>query len=103
MSKWEEHGMAQRIIAALQAVHLNNPDGHRFGRPFVTSYQLAIALDAADPNLGQVLGKQVGGSGTGAHHSLAQYIGNELSKQIKADPWVTTPRGRSSRMSRCPS
>lgn len=85
MSLWEEHGMANRVRDALESVHLNSPGGHHFGRPFLSSYQLAIALDMADPDLKNRLGKDVGGVGTGAHVSLAQYIGNELSKQIKAD------------------
>lgn len=86
MSIWERHGMAERVRAALHAVHLNDPSGHHFGRPFVSSYQIAIALDVEDPQLRHVLGKQVGGVGVGTHDSLAQYVGNELSKQIRADP-----------------
>ena len=84
MSRWEQHRMAERVRAALQAVHINNPDGHAFGGPFVSSYQIAIAIDAADPDLKVALGKPVGGAGAGVHHSLAQYISNELSKQIRA-------------------
>lgn len=84
MSHWEQHGMTERVRAALEAVHINNPDGHAFGRPFVSSYQIAIALDADDTDLTVAIGKAVGGAGTGVHHSLAQYISNELSKQIHA-------------------
>lgn len=83
MNLWEQHGMTERVRAALVAVHINNPDGHAFGRPFVSSYQIAIAIDAADPDLKVALGKAVGGAGTGVHQSLAQYISNELSKQIR--------------------
>src|SRR5688500_17248802 len=83
MSKWEDNHMDDRIRTALNAVHLNNPGGHHFGRPFLSSYQLAIALDADDAALKHVLGKELGGVGTGARDSLAQYISNELSKQIK--------------------
>ena len=50
----------------------------------MSSYQIAMALDVEDPRLKDALGKSVGGSGTGAHTSLAQYIGGELSRQIKA-------------------
>jgi hypothetical protein len=85
MSLWEQHRMGERVRAALADVHLNNPGGHHFGRPYLSSYQIAIAVDAADPHLKHVLGKAVGGVGTGAHNSLAQYIGNELSKQIRAE------------------
>jgi hypothetical protein len=74
--------MEERIRGALQAVHINNPEGHAFGRPFVSAYQIAISLYEADPNLPGAIGKGVGGAGTGEHQSLAQYISNELSKQI---------------------
>lgn len=83
-SLWDQFGMTGRVRAALEAVHLNNPGGHHFGRPFVGSYQIAIEIDDADPELTIALDKQVGGAGTGAHHSLAQYISNELSKQIRS-------------------
>lgn len=90
MSQWTDHNMDQRVRDALGAVHLNNPDGHHLGRPFVTSYQLAIALAEADPELCGVLGKDLGGAGTGANHSLAQYLGRELSRRIGAGTidWV---------------
>jgi len=84
MSSWERYGMSGRVRRVLEAVPLNNPQGHHFGRPYLSSYQIAIALDAEDPRLREDLGKAVGGRGTGSHTSLAQYIGNELSKQIRA-------------------
>lgn len=84
MSLRHQHGMEARVRAVLNGVHLNVPGGHHFGRPYISSYQIAIALDAEDPQLKHVLGKEVGGAGIGSHTSLAQYIGNELSKQIKA-------------------
>ena len=84
MSNWDAFNMADRVRRALEAVHLNNPEGHHFGRPFVSSYQIAIALDVEDPELKRLLAKEVGGVGVGSHTSLAQYIGNELSKQIRA-------------------
>ena len=83
VSLWEQHRMEERVRRVLEDVHLNNPQGHHFGRPYLSSYQIAIALDAEDPGLKHGLGKPVGGSGTGAHNSLAQYIGGELSRQIK--------------------
>lgn len=48
----------------------------------MSSYQLAIALDTQDSQLKHALEKELGGAGTGSHTSLAQYIGNELSRQI---------------------
>lgn len=82
MSLWVQHNMEHHVRQALEAVHLVNPDGHHFGRPFVSSYQLALAIDEVAPELRVALGKEIGGVGTGAHDSLAQYIGRELSRQI---------------------
>lgn len=77
--------MTDRIVGVLQAVHLNSPEGHHFGRPFVSSYQIAIRLLEADPTLSEALDLDVGGRGTGRHVSLAQYVGQNLSRQIRAD------------------
>lgn len=82
---WWTHGMEERVREVLHAVHLNSDQAHALGRPFVSSYQRAILIDELDPNLKAVIGKEVGGSGTGAHHSLAQYLGKELTRQIRAD------------------
>jgi hypothetical protein len=83
MSVWEEHAVEAAVLEALQDVHLNNPGGHHFGRPYVTAYQLAIAVKNARPEITQALGVTVGGRGTGAHNSLAQYLARELSRRIK--------------------
>jgi hypothetical protein len=77
--------MGERVRAFLEDVQENSPHDHHFGGPFVSSYQIAIALDADDPALTAALGKAVGGAGTGTPDSVAQYVGNELSKQIKAE------------------
>lgn len=83
MSKWADQNMDDRIVRALAAVHINNPGGHHFGRPFLSSYQIAIALDHDDHELRTRLAKQLGGQGTGVSHSMAQYIGNQLSRRIR--------------------
>lgn len=75
--------MERRIRTALEAVHQNNPDGHHLGAPYVSAYQIAIALDAEDPALVGAIGKEVGGQGTGEHHSLAQYIAQQLANGIR--------------------
>ena len=51
VSLWEEHDMTGRILSVLEAVHINSPEGHHFGRPFVSSYQIAIRLLEADRTL----------------------------------------------------
>jgi hypothetical protein len=83
MSVWEEQGVEAAVLEALGDVHLNNPDGHHFGRPYLTAYQLAIAVNAGRPEIAATLGVTVGGRGTGAHNSLAQYLARELSARIK--------------------
>jgi hypothetical protein len=84
MSLWQQHQMEERVLAALDSVHLNSPQGHPFGRPFLSSYQLALALVEQDQGLPAALGKAVGGRGIGAHDSVAQYLASELSRQIRS-------------------
>jgi hypothetical protein len=83
MSVWEGQGVEAAVLEALRDAHLTNPGGHHFGRPFVTAYQLAIAVHAAHPKIATALGVTVGGRGTGAPNSLAQYLARELSGRIK--------------------
>lgn len=84
MSIWEEHGLTEKISDVISAVHLNTDEPHPFGRPYVTAYQIAIALEAMFPETVRSIGKPVGGKGIGQHNSLAQYLAGELSRQIKA-------------------
>ncbi len=41
-SLWEQHNIGDRIIQILREVE---DEGHHFGRPFLTAYQLAIEFD----------------------------------------------------------
>jgi hypothetical protein len=84
-SVWQRLSVQDKICQALREVTIVNPDGHHFGCPYVTAYQLAIALDAAHPEIAAELGVEIGGVGTGSHNSLAQYIANQLSTRIKHD------------------
>ncbi|MEN1975084.1 hypothetical protein [Cellulomonas olei] len=86
MSVWEDLDVEAAILEALGAVPINNPDGHHFGRPFMTAYQLALAVDANHPEIAQTLGVSVGGRGAGARNSLAQYLARELSHRIHRSP-----------------
>lgn len=83
MSVWESESVLDAVLEALGGVHLNNLDGHHFGHPYLTAYQLAIKIDSAHPAIGTSLGVSVGGSGIGVRTSLAQYLGRELSKRIR--------------------
>lgn len=85
MSVWERLSVVDKVCEALGHVTLVNPGGHHFGRPFMTAYQLAIALDHAHPEVAEELGVGVGGAGTGSRNSLARYLARELSARIKHD------------------
>ena len=82
MSYWEDYNIGDRINQILSDVE---DEGHHFGRPFLTAYQLAIEFASRHPDIVAHLGKQVGGAGTGEHTSIAQYLALELSKQIRDD------------------
>jgi hypothetical protein len=41
MSVWEQQSVDAAVRTALGSVHINNPDGHHFGAPYMTAYQLA--------------------------------------------------------------
>ena len=77
--------MEAAVLEALSVLGSNQDAGHHFGRPYVTPYQLAIAVQAAHPHIATALGVTVGGRGTGTPNSLAQYLARELSGRIKRD------------------
>ena len=79
MSDWQELDMEAKIRAILHDFQIDEPD--HWGTVFVSSYQIAIALDE-ETRL--ALDKPIGGSGTGQHDSIAKYIANQLSRRIKS-------------------
>jgi hypothetical protein len=83
MSLWSEHDLTDTVVEILAGVHCNN-EVHHFGRPYISSYQIAIKMERQFPDTVAAIGKPIGGAGTGQHNSLAQYLSNELSKQSKA-------------------
>ena len=56
---------------------------HHLGRPFLTAYQLAIEYDRRFPELRAQLGLTIGGSGSGEHQSLPQWLARNLSQRIR--------------------
>ena len=82
MSVWEDFEVEAAVLEALGAVPINSPGGHHFGRPFLTAYQLALAVDANHPEIAAALGVSVGGRGTGVRNSSAQYLARELSLRL---------------------
>lgn len=83
MSMWEQHNLTERLTEILNDF---GSDGHHFGRPYLTSYQLAIELQQRFPGATAAVNKSLGGIGTGGHDSLPQYLAHELSRHIKTDP-----------------
>ena len=82
MSFWEEYEIGDKVTQILVDVE---DEGHHFGRPFLTAYQLAIEFANRYSAIVARLDKQVGGAGTGEHTSIAQYLALELSRQIRDD------------------
>lgn len=70
MSQWDTLQMDAKISQIL-AVQSHDPD-HHFGRPFLTSYQIAIAFHDRYPQDFQTIGKPIGGKGTGQQDSLEE-------------------------------
>ena len=81
MSIWEDFSIEARVRDILN-VPPREPS-HHFGRPFLTAYQIAISFADRFPDEHDLIGKQIGGRGTGPSHSLAQYLAWELSDRIK--------------------
>ena len=57
--------------------------GHHLGRPFMSSYQIAIRFAAKYPEHELVRTLQVGGTRTEEHDSLTKRIAKFLSQKIK--------------------
>jgi hypothetical protein len=83
VSKWDDHDLTARVTNILDGVLYHNPE-HHFGRPYVTPYQLAIALDQQHPGIRENLDLPLGGLGTAQQTSFAQYLAGELSRRIQA-------------------
>lgn len=86
MSKWDQHGMDDKIQAILESVQtpLLGEGPHHFGRPFTSAYQIAIAMQRSHPETVEEIDKPIGGRGAGQEDTLAQYIAVQLSQRIKS-------------------
>ncbi|TDO30977.1 hypothetical protein EV643_1341 [Kribbella sp. VKM Ac-2527] len=83
MSVWSDQNLDDKVVEALATVPVGSETEHHFGRPWITTYQLAIKIDAQHPEIATALGVDVGGLGTGRQVSLAQYLAKQLSARIK--------------------
>jgi hypothetical protein len=84
MSTWQQHAVEDKIVTVLMDAAYN--EEHRFGRPFMSAYQLAIEINRLWPEVRQSFSKAhpVGGAGVGVRQSFAQYLARELSRRINA-------------------
>ena len=81
MSLWQEHQIADKITQILREVPEADPN-HHLGYPFLTAYQIAIEFAARYPGIVAITSYQIGGVGIGEHNSLAQYLAQQLSRNI---------------------
>ena len=71
------------IREILRCVYYRPNRHHHLGRPFLTAYQLEIEYDRRFPELRRQLGLTIGGSGSGEHQSLPQWLARNLSQRIR--------------------
>lgn len=81
-SWWHKYDLEDKIRTVLADTSAPQPD-HHFGRPFVTAYQLAIALLERYPELKSEVPMALGGEGAG-DSTWSQYVPRLLSSEIKA-------------------
>lgn len=84
MSLWDTYDITTKVNEILGDVPLKNEDGHHYGRPYMSAYQLAIEFERRYPEDFAAIDKEVGGAGAGPG-TLAQYLAKQLSRQIGAD------------------
>lgn len=82
-SLWQQYNIEERVLQILREV---DDEGHHFGRPFLTAYQLAMEFDHRHHDIVRDCGYRVGGAGIGERNSLAQYLALELSRHIRDNP-----------------
>ena len=90
MNYWRALELQEKVLDILDIQSHNRR--HHFRRPFMTPYQIAIEFRKRYPQECDLMRKKVGGKGTGAKHSIAQYFALELSKRIK-DGRITNIQG----------
>jgi len=81
MSLSDTHDITGKVNEILGDVPLKSVNGHHYGRPYMSAYQLAIEFERRFLVEYEAIGKEVGGVGSGPG-SLAQYLAKQLSQQI---------------------
>jgi len=82
MDFWQELDLENKIIRILSEMPLSERARH-MGRPFLTSYQIAIEFKHRYPRDFDCMDVAVGGSDVGQKASLSQYIAQHLSRLVK--------------------
>ncbi len=97
MNKWHDLQLQDRLTEILCEFAFD--EGHHFGRPYASAYQIAIAFAGRYPALVEQIGLPLGGPGIGKRNSLTQYLAGELSRRIKSGEithiegaWLSTLR-----------
>lgn len=83
MSQWQELDMTEKITKILSKFIYENPEKYG-GNPWVTAYQIAYEFAEQYHVECKKIGLPVGGKGTGERNSLAQYIAQQLSRNINS-------------------
>jgi hypothetical protein len=85
ISFWQEKAIAEKVISILRDA-TEDREGHHFGRPFLTAYQIAIELARRHPDIVAKQDWPVGGAGAGERNSWAQYLARRLSQLVRDNP-----------------
>lgn len=83
MSNWSSYDIEKRLRRIMGSETYSVKPEHHFGRPSLSSYQLAIEFDKLYHNDVVNMGYVIGGRGVNVKTSLAQYLARELSRKIK--------------------
>ena len=84
MNKWHHLDIENKVTEILKDAP-NVLKSHHFGQPFLTAYQIAVEFAQRYPNEFKQLKLPIGGAGVGKQNSLAQYLAQQLSRNIKAE------------------
>lgn len=80
-SFWRENNIGEEITKILKDVPEYAP--HHLGYPFLSAYQIAIEFAHRHPEVVEKTNYKIGGTGTGEHTSLSQYIAQRLSVDVR--------------------
>lgn len=83
MTFWNQYSMEAKIRDILVSQRYYK-QGHHFGKPLLSGYQIAIEFGKRYPAEFKQFGHPIGGRGTQQYYSLASYITGQLSKRIKS-------------------